>query len=106
MEPHHVGHVMGVQRAGQNLQEHPRADVEQGEDVGDGEAAAGPLRGGLAEMGLESGVSGIENAEPSTTKTRSPSQRPVSCVAVLSESATLRTKSWKTFSGKRDRARQ
>ncbi len=55
MEPRHVGHVMGVQRAGQDLQEHPRADVEQGEDVGDGEAAAGPLAGGLAEMGLELG---------------------------------------------------
>ena len=55
MEPRHVGHVMGVQRAGQDLQEHPRADVEQGEEVGDGEAAAGPLDGGLAEMGLELG---------------------------------------------------
>ena len=58
MEPRHVSHVMGVQRAGQDLQEHPRSDVEQGEDVGDREAASGPLAGGLAEMGLEFGSIG------------------------------------------------
>jgi hypothetical protein len=55
MEPDHVGHVMGVQRAGQNFQKHPGAGVEEGEDVGDRETAAGPLAGGLAEMGLEFG---------------------------------------------------
>ena len=55
MDLRHPGHVVGVQRAGQGLQEHPRADVEQRQQMGHGEAAAGLLAAGLAEVLAEFG---------------------------------------------------
>ncbi len=58
MELRHPGHVVSAQRGGQDLQEHPRADVEQGQEMGYGEAAAGSLDAGLAEVAPEFGCIG------------------------------------------------
>ena len=55
MELCHPGHVVRAQRCGQDLDEHPRADVEQRQKMGHGEAAAGLLAAGLAEVLLEFG---------------------------------------------------
>ncbi len=53
MQPRHPGHIVGVQGTGDGLGEHPRADVEQRQEMGDGEAAAVALSRRLAEVLLE-----------------------------------------------------
>ena len=55
MELRRVGHVVRVERSGEDLQEHPRAGVEHGQEVGDREPAPGLLPAGLPEVGLEFG---------------------------------------------------
>jgi hypothetical protein len=53
MDLRHSGHVMGAQRGGQDLHEHPRTDMEQRQKMGHGEAAARLLRARLAKVLLK-----------------------------------------------------
>jgi len=50
VEPGRVGHVVGGERAGDDIPEHPGADVEERQQVRDREAAAGPPALGPAEV--------------------------------------------------------
>ena len=81
-DPGDAGHVMRPQRRGENLQQQPGAGVEQHQDVGHREAAAfGFWLPGWPKWAWSSGVSGMENDEPSTRKVRWPSHRPTASVS-------------------------
>ena len=78
MDPVDVRHLVRPQRCGDDVQQHARPRMEQGQDLGDGETAARCLAARLAEVTLQFGCVGHGEGRPVDEKR--PMPMPAACV--------------------------